>query len=59
MVPNRAMSEDSIVVVETEVLGDEQVARVTEDDILEELKVTEEQIKKIENETRGQSKNEN
>lgn len=51
--------------VEMDVLEDQQVAgvvtesaTVTEEDILEEMKVTEEQIKKIEKNTRGQRTNE-
>ena len=64
MMTDLEMADDTILTETMEVAADVQVkdqgsGTVTEDDILGEMKVTEEQIRKIEEDTRGQSTNVN
>ena len=64
MMTDLEMADDANLTETMEVVADVQVkdqgsGTVTEDDILGEMKVTEEQIRKIEEDTRGQSTNVN
>ena len=64
MMTDLEMANDTILTETMDEVADVQVedqgsGTVTEDDILEEMKVTEEQIRKIEENTRGQSTNVN